>query len=104
MLNVPTSPLANQVFTISLGGQACQIELLQKGSGLYMNLYVNNNPIILGVICQNVNRIVRDIYLGFIGDFFFYDFQGKTDPIYSGLGSRYKLYYIEADELPPGVG
>lgn len=104
MLIVPTSPVPNQTMTVTLGGQVCQIDLLQKPSGLYMNLYVNNTVIIQGVICQNINRIVRDLYLGFIGDFFFNDAQGLTDPYYTGLGTRYELVYLAADELPPGVG
>lgn len=104
MLNVPTIAVPNQTMTVTLGGQTCQIDLLQKPSGLYMNLSVNNGIIISGVICENLNRIVRDLYLGFIGDFFFRDVQGTSDPVYTGLNDRYQLYYIEANELPPGVG
>lgn len=101
---VPLQPTPSQELTISLSGQACQIEVIQKNSGMYMNLYVNNDPIILGVICENINRIVRDLYLGFLGDFFFFDTVGTDDPFYTGLGSRFLLVYIEPNELPSGVG
>ena len=60
--------------------------------------------IIGGVICENLNRIVRSLYLGFAGDLAFIDNQGSTDPVYTGLGTRYSLAYIEADELLPNEG
>lgn len=101
---IPLQATPNQTLTISLANQACQIDLLTKTTGLYMNLYVNNSPIILGVACENRNRIVRDLYLGFSGDLVFNDKQGSDDPVYTGLGSRFDLVYIEADELPAGVG
>lgn len=101
---VPTDPLPSQRFTISLSNQACQIEIYQKMQGLFMNLYVNDGLIIGGVICLNQVRIVRDLYLGFLGDLFFNDNQGSDDPIYTGLGNRFSLVYVPPSELPPGVG
>lgn len=64
-----------------------------------MDVYVNNQPIILGVLCENLNRIVRSVYLGFVGDFVFDDTQGFTDPVFSGLGARYQLLYLETQDL-----
>ena len=69
-----------------------------------MDVYIGNTLIIAGVICQNENRIVRSLYLGFSGDFAWYDTQGSTDPIYTGLGSRYLLLYLYPNELPDGEG
>ena len=80
---------------------------------MYMDLFVNNNPIIEGVICQNFRRIVRSLYLGLIGDFWFadqlstFDANGiaiGSDPIYTGLGTQFILQYLTASDLPPGVG
>lgn len=101
---VPIDAVASQRFTISLANQACQIELYQKVDGLFMNLFVNDVLVIGGVICENQNRIVRDRYLGFSGDFFFNDSQGSDDPVYTGLGSRFRLIFIDPTELPAGVG
>ncbi len=64
-----------------------------------MDVLVNDVLIIGGVICQNLNRIVRSLYLGFIGDFAFVDTQGDLDPYYAGLGTRYYLMYFTASEL-----
>lgn len=94
----------SQTLTESLSNQACQLNIYQRASGLYMDVLVNNSPIINGVICQNINRIVRDLYLGFQGDFVFVDTQGDSDPYYTGLGDRYQLNYLEPSDLPPGVG
>lgn len=99
MLIIPTQPAPSQLFTVQLNGQTCQINIDQKFYGLFLDLYVNNTLIIGGVICQNVNRIVRSVYLGFDGDVFFLDQQGNTDPVYTGLGTRYVLCYMTAAEL-----
>lgn len=104
MLIVPLQPLPNQTFTIQLAGQSCQIDIYQTSFGLFMDLYRDNQQVIVGVICQNRNRIVRDLYLGFAGDFWFVDQQGNEDPDFTGLGTRFLLEYIEASELPAGVG
>lgn len=100
MQEIPLRAIPSQTFTVNLNNQPCQIEVYQKLSGLYINLYVNNALIIGGVICQNLNRIVRDAYLGFQGDLGFFDNtkQGE-DPIYTGLGSRFRLFYLEPQDL-----
>ena len=64
-----------------------------------MDVYANGNLIVAGVICENVNRIVRDLYLGFVGDFIWIDNQGSTDPVYTGIGARYSLAYLETTDL-----
>ena len=101
---IPLRAVPSQVLTVTLGGQACQIAVYQKITGLYIDLYVNNALIIGGVICENLNRIVRSIYLGFIGDLAFIDNQGNDDPVYTGLGTRFSLAYLSVNDLPPGVG
>jgi hypothetical protein len=100
MLIVPVQPVPNQTLSILLANQLCQITLKTRWFGLFVDVSVNDAPIVQGVICQNWNRIVRSAYLGFVGDFAFWDTQGKSDPSYSGLGSRYLLYYLEKSDLP----
>jgi len=101
---VPLQPLPSQTLTVNLANQVCQIAVYQKMSGLYMNLSVNNVLIIGGVLCENLNRIVRSLYLGFIGDFCFIDNQGSADPDFTGLGTRFSLAYLETADLLPGEG
>jgi hypothetical protein len=104
MLLVPIQPIANQTFQAQLGGQACVLSVYQLAYGLFMDVRVGNSLVVAGVICENKNRIVRSLYLGFAGDFIFVDTQGSADPIYTGLGSRFILVYLEASDLPAGEG
>lgn len=104
---VPLQAVPNQTLTVPLAGQSCDLNIYQKASGLYIDVLIGDQPVILSVICENENRIVRDLYLGFVGDFMFFDTLGidsPQDPVYTGLGSRFQLIYIEASELPAGVG
>ena len=110
MLIVPVQATPNQTFTVLLAGQSCQISLNTREDGrLYFSLTVDNvTPIVNNVVCENINRLVRYAYLGFIGDFWFIDTQstmdvdGNTvgaDPDYTGLGSRFLFEYIEESDL-----
>jgi len=104
-LVVPTQPVPSQSFDVQLNSQNVTIQLRQLSTGLFMNLISNGVEIVGFVICENLNRIVRDLYLGFQGDFVFYDNTGQDrDPFYTGLGSDFSLIYIEPSELPTGVG
>jgi hypothetical protein len=100
MLIVPVQSVPNQTLSILLANQLCRLTLKTRWFGLFMDVSVNDAPIVQGVICQHWNRIVRSAYLGFVGDFAFWDTQGKFDPTFSGLGSRYLLYYLEKSDLP----
>ena len=99
MLIVPLTANPSQTLTTNLNGQVCQINVYQKFFGLFVDLYLNNNLIIGGVIAQNSNRIVRSLYLGFSGDLAFYDTQGNDDPDYIGLGTGWPLYYLSPTDL-----
>ena len=101
---VPTQPVANQTLTVQLDNQNTQLNIRQTRYCMFMDVLVNNEPIIMGVICQNLNRIVRDLYLGFQGDFVWQDSQGDSDPFYTGLESRFSLVYLSPEDLPAGVG
>lgn len=99
MQAVPVQAVPSQTIGASLGGQQVTLNLYQKSTGLFMDVLVAGVPIVVGVICLNLNRIVRSVYLGFIGDFAFYDTQGSSDPVSTGLGTRYGLIYLEAVDV-----
>jgi hypothetical protein len=94
MLTVPLQAVPSQTLAISLGGQPCKIDVVTRGDGLYVNLYVNDALVIGGVAARNRVRVVIDAYLGFIGDLSWLDTQGDQDPTYDGLGSRWQLVYL----------
>ncbi len=96
---VPLQPVASQIVSCTLGGQSTTFNIYQKSTGMFIDVLVNGIAIITGVICQNGTVIVRDAYLGFVGDVAFFDTQGATDPVYTGLGSRYIFLYFAPSEL-----
>jgi hypothetical protein len=104
MILVPVASVPNQQLQVQLGGQSCTLNIYQNAFGLFMDVLVGTEQIIAGVICQNWNRIVRSLYLGFTGDFAWLDLQGDSDPIYTGIGTRYQLIYLEESDLPAGEG
>lgn len=99
---IPLADVSSQTLTAQLGGQAARLNLYQKSTGFYCDVYVSDALIVGGVICQNLNLIVRDLYLGFVGDLMFQDLQGSSDPSSPGLGTRFALFYLETSDLGGG--
>lgn len=96
-LIIPLRAVPNQAVTVQLNGQNAQINVRQLPQAMFIDLLVDNSPIVMGVIAQNLNPIVRDAYLGFIGDLAFIDNEGSEDPHYTGLGgagARFSLGYL----------
>lgn len=96
---IPIADTYAQTLRVQLDGQSCTINLYQQSTGLYCDLLINDSLIVGGVICQNLNKVVRSTYLGFVGDLCFMDTQGLNDPSSPGLGTRYLLAYLEASDL-----
>src|SRR6266705_1683515 len=88
-----TVPVLYEAFTVtpSIGTDGID--------ALYLDLFVNGAPVVNGVVCQNLNRVVRMEYLAFIGDLMWQDTQGANDPISPGLGTRYLFCYLEANDV-----
>lgn len=104
---IPLQAIPNQTLQVQLNGQACTLEVVQFLYGMFITVFVGNTLIIASVICENNVRIVRSLYLGFLGDLIFLDTQGVSNPIYTGLGgplARFQLCYLTPDELPDGEG
>ena len=90
---IPLRSVAAQEFNVVLGQQACALTLYQKSAGLFMDVYLSGEPLIVGVLCRDRSRIVRSKYLGLAGDMYFVDTEGEADPYYAGLGSRWVLMF-----------
>ena len=90
---IPITNNASQNFTILLGSQNCAIYIYQLSTGLYCDIIANQTNIVTTMLCLNLVGLVREAYLGFTGQLFFFDTQGTSDPDYSGLGTRYQLVY-----------
>lgn len=100
---IPLAATPNQTLKAVLGGQYATIRLYTTTVGLFIDVSVDESPIVQGVLCLNQNRLIRYAYLGFIGDLVFVDTQGSQDPDYSELGSRYHLLYLSPGEFDAGV-
>ena len=99
MLEIPLTATPSQTLSVALGGQNCQISIRHRSTGIYFDLSVDNAPVVLTSLCLDRVRLIRRPYLGFKGDLVFIDTQGKADPEYAGLGTRWRLVYLEASEL-----
>lgn len=99
MLRIPLQPVPNQTLAVTLARQPAQIAVRQNGSSLYIDVSVNRNSVVRGRICRDRQRLLLDAgYRGFAGELAFVDTQGKDDPQWQGLGSRWVLFYLGSDE------
>lgn len=93
---IPLIATPSQTLNVQLDAQSCRINVRQRRTGLFVDLFVQDAPIFQGVKALDRNRLVRDAYLDFTGDLFFVDTQGNDDPDYSGLASRFLLVWDSA--------
>ena len=106
---IPIQPVPSQTVNVQLGSQPATLNIYETVLGaVFVDIYVNGVLILGGAIANNATRIVRTAYLGFIGDLAFFDNQpsatnGPANPSYTGLGTRWPLYYLTPADLG-GVG
>lgn len=98
MQAVPLQPIPSQITKIVLGGQNCQISIYQKTQGLFVDITADDVVIMSAVIARDIDPLISRTYTGFVGNLIFVDTQGSSDPDYTGLGSRFNLVYLTADE------
>ena len=90
---IPVAQAPSQSFDIQLGSQNCTINIYQKSTGLFFDLFIDQLPIVQTVLCLNFVSLIREQYLGFIGQLAFVDTVSDSDPVYTGLGTQYLLIY-----------
>jgi len=98
MQNVPLRPVPSQLTKVVLGGQNCQILITQKPQGIFVDINSDGVDVVVGVLAHDADPLICREYVGFVGNLLFIDTQGHDDPIYTGLGSRFTLVYLTADE------
>lgn len=98
MQTVPLQPVPSQSTKVVLGGQNCQILVYQKPQGVFVDINADGVDISVGTIARDAVPLISREYAGFSGNLVFIDTQGSADPVYDGLGSRYSLVYLTAEE------
>lgn len=93
--SIPIDPIPNQSFDIDISDQRCRFEFITKGVFLYMNLTINEEEKLNGIICLNNENLLLYSDVGIKGRLYFLDTQEELDPIYYGLGDRWILIYEE---------
>lgn len=96
VLQIPLAAVPSQTLTVQLGDQSCRINVRQRRTGVFVDLYEQDRAIVLGVKALDLVGLVRGSYLGFTGQLYFTDTQGSDDPSYEGLGSRWLLLWDDA--------
>ncbi len=96
---VPLQPVPSQTVQTILGSQTCAISVYVKDQCMFFDLAVNGVQVTTATQAKNLVTIVPTSYLGFTGVLLFMDTQGTSDPIYTGLGSRWVLLYLSAADL-----
>lgn len=96
---IPLTNQPNQSFSITLNGQDCSINLYQKSTGLFCDLFLGTTQILQTQICLDRVYLVRYNYLGFSGNIAFIDTQGDTVPYYTGFNTRYLMAYSLPSEV-----
>jgi len=91
----PIAAVPAQTLSVSLGGQNCRINIFQKAADVFLDLFMDNAPVVLGRLCVDRVTLTPEQYTGFVGDLFFKDTLGASDPDYTGFGTRYTLNYMQ---------
>lgn len=97
-LTIPLSPTSSQTITTALSGQPVKLWVRQLSTGLYLDAWLDQKPLVMGAICFTRTPIIRNPASPLPGDFVFLDTQGNEDPDYTGLGDRWVLAYRENDQ------
>jgi hypothetical protein len=99
MQTISVQALPNQTLNVQLGSQAVTLNIYQQMFQLAMDVVSGGDLVASCIPCLNLNRIVRYAYLGFSGDFVWFDTQGTDDPVYTGVGARWQLLYLSPSDL-----
>lgn len=87
---------ASQSTSVILGGQNVDIRLYYRASRFFMDVDVEGVNVRSGAPVLNNVAVLYGHMLK--GNLVMMDTVGATDPQVEGLGSRYRLYYLTADE------
>lgn len=98
MLEILLQAIPSQTLKFVVANQSVQLSVYQKSRGIFVDIEVGGVPFAQGVLAHDCCPLISREYAGFIGNLIFVDTQGASDPSYAGLGSRFKLVYLTAEQ------
>ncbi len=104
MREIPLAKIPAQTLNVVLDGQYCTISIYWRQTRLFLDLLANGIDICRGAICENRADVIQSPTQNFNGSIHFVDTDGIRPPYWEGLGDRYRMIYISADEeMPEGL-
>lgn len=97
---IPLQPIAAQSVKTTIAGRDYTVTIIQKSTGLFFSVVIDEEPIVSYVICRDATMLITD-YKNVAVNFMFVDTQGNSDPHYTGLGTRFVL--LQGDVTPAPV-
>lgn len=95
---IPLQPFPSQTIQTVLDGDQFQIAVYQKMTGVFVDISVNGVLTNAAVLAVNGVPLMIAYWKTPPGNLLFVDTQGQDDPEYTGLGARFQLAYLTADE------
>lgn len=103
MLEIPLIATVNQELLIVLGEQNCTLAVYQRNDAVFLDLAVGDQVVCRGAACVPGEGIVQVAQQVFSGQLYLVDEQNQGSeqamPQWRGLGSRWRLYYLTANEV-----
>ncbi len=91
--NIPIAQNGNQEFDVKLGDSMFLIRIFVSDDYvIYADITVNGNVVASGIKCVNNYNLLK-FFGEKYGNLYMKDTVGNLDPLYDGLGTRYKLYW-----------
>jgi hypothetical protein len=93
MIRIPIQKVPAQKLKIKLDGQNCEIRIYYRFGSTYLDLTVNGVVVVTGAICRDRQNVIQIAQSEFKGQLIFVDMLGSFDPLYTGFGARWRLFY-----------
>lgn len=98
ILEIPLQATPNQKLSIDLNGQNAEICIRQIGNAMMATLKVDDEIVFENSICGHLAPLGQFGTVLFSGLLVFIDQLDTLDPVWNGLGERFKLFYFSEDE------
>ena len=102
MIELDLSPIPNQEFMMVLDRQSCVINIYQRAGRVYLDLFMDGEPVQVGSLLQPKAPTITRADCPFKGNFRVVDSQSAPDkqkmPTYEELGTRFKVFYLSEQE------